>query len=457
MTENKEHSAVTKYQDNITTVKIAEAVNKGWENNRFQLLALGTGVGKTYIAIKAIANEDENAHIITVSVRAKIDEGAWEESVESFNETMGTHLTISTQTFTKMMNKKHQKALLDSIPEGKNTYLVFDEVQVLRNTTKKTPASNIEFAKRGVIKKILGLSALMRPNTPFEMCTALVLNGDYPNKTQFLNAHMVRQDKYFNPIYEGPNDLNNRELFDELTKAVTVHVDGSSIMPEEERRYVVVEESDYEYPSPAFNTEKHPFGDTEARTTRGHYVQALNYYKKGWIESEMALRVVLLEILARDPQRKFSLYKILNSHFKKENSKPVLIGYEFNAQLDAIVEVCKQAGVTYQFINGTDKDQSIPDKNKHAVIVNYKSGGTGIELKFAPTTIFYMPTDKVSDLIQFRGRNIRRFMEDEIIHYYMTTKDKRDYDMWVRALEKKEVDYNKWIKSVTNDELKRFL
>ena len=52
---------------------------------------------------------------------------------------------------------------------------------------------------------------------------------------------------------------------------------------------------------------------------------------------------------------------------------------------------------------------------------------------------------------------LRRFMEDEIIHYYMTTKDKRDYDMWVRALEKKEVDYNKWIKSVTNDELKRFL
>lgn len=458
MTNDTEKEVVVRtYEDNITTSKIAEAINEGWKNNRFQLLALGTGVGKTYIAIKAIANENPNAHIITISIPAKIEERAWEASVKSFNAVMNTNLTLSTQTFNKMTNKKHQKTLYESIPEGKDVYLVFDEVHTLRNTTKITPRENINFAKKSFIKKILGLSALMRPNTPFEMCTALILNGDYRNQTDFRNNHMMRQDKYFNPIYESEADIKNKDIFDLLTENVTVHVDGSSIMPEEERRYIYVEEEDDTYVSPAFNSERYPFNDTTLRTTLGHYAEAVKYYKKGWVESEMGLRILLLEILAQDPARKLKLAEILHHHFSEDESKPVLIGYEFNAQKDAIVEVCDYLNITYQFINGLEKDQSVPTKNRHVIIVNYKSGGTGIELEFAPTTIFYMPTDKVSDLVQFRGRNIRRFMTDNIVHYYMTTRDKRDFDMWKRALSFKEEDYKKWIQRITQKELEKYL
>lgn len=458
-----EMSQLGGYQIDEFTTETAKRLKSKLENNRFSLLSLTQGTGKTYIAIKAVSLIDPNAHVLIISMAAKIQEKSWEASIDSFNEVEGTNITYGSMTFTKMKNPKHQKTLYDTIAEhGKSSaIIIFDEIQEIRNyknTRKSIASANIDFIKRDKFTNIIGLSATPRPNDPFEMTNYLIMNGTFPNKTQVFNRYVAAYDDYHQPIYRNENDVNNKDELDKYIEDMTLYVESrDKLLPPITNRYITVKPHEGKpYPFAGFNDERHPFEDVEKRTTEDHYKQALKYYKKGWIESITSLNIMLMEIIAGCPMRKFALYQLLNEYFETPDATPVIICYEFNREKAAIEEVCEMAGITYQYINGQEKNQSEPENKRHAIILQYVAGGTGIELKFAHTMIFYMPTFKYNYFEQTKGRNVRRGMKANIKHWYMTTEKKRDFYAWQRV-HRKEKDLKSWLESISEEELRQYL
>src|SRR5690625_7874686 len=105
----REMSQLGGYQIDEFTTETAKRLKSKLENNRFSLLSLTLGTGKTYIAIKAVSLIDPNAHVLIISIAAKIQEKSWEASFDSFNEFEVTNIFYGTMNLTTLKNIKHHQ------------------------------------------------------------------------------------------------------------------------------------------------------------------------------------------------------------------------------------------------------------------------------------------------------------------------------------------------------------
>ena len=449
-----------KYQYDKFTDETAKVLYQKLQKNRAQLLPIGAGTGKTYIAIHTSAMIDKEAHLIVVCPKGKHEERDWDKSIDSYNEVTGSNLTYQTITYGKTRNPKNMKPIYDRVKISKKGILIIDEVHAIKGVTTGQAQACIDLANNSNILKILGLSATDIPNTPFDAAAYLIMNGLYRNITHFKKTHVVRtHPEYHNPIYENENDIKNLELYKQNIQKTSVYVDTSKILPKVDNYYALLDlYTDTKYIEPLFNDDKHPFNDKKKRTSVGHYNQSIRYWRDKWYESSKESTMMLRRIVAKDPIRKLTLYNILNKLLNTNDEKHIIVIYKFKCELEAIADVCSKINYDFEFrqINGNKKQLAKSKKKKSIIALQYQAGGAGIELQYAPTSIFYGPTDSYQDFEQVKGRNVRRFMNCKIEHYYISTKNRIDFEDWQRV-NNKEYMMNNIHSMSMHKELEKFL
>ena len=99
--------------------------------------------------------------------------------------------------------------------------------------------------------------------------------------------------------------------------------------------------------------------------------------------------------------------------------KQPLIFYHTNAEFDRIAFTLDKMGWDYKKINGHSDSNTMADIDKsdinQAIVIQYKSGGSGIEFPQSDMTIFYGLQYSWGETEQAMGRNMRRGMPKDLI------------------------------------------
>lgn len=400
------------------------------ENNyKYQTLTLFTGFGKTAISVAtagifAVA-EKQDVNIIVIATKRKLEEGAWEATINQYNEIAKYKLNIIAQTTPrsllnsdkndklkkkdiKEMRPSKQRKLkflskLKSEAEYKPTIVLIDEVQNFKNPVKKGGKALDKLLKSAYIG--IGLSATPMPNGVLDDGVAyLVYNGFYKNRSQFRKAHIPPNmyDEYYRPaVYTkehriDPNRFYDLDLFFDRIKATTFVPD------------VIV---DFEIPHQELHTVAY---DLEQSTINEIYAMTTNLKERRY-DSFMQYLSDIKRAISKDVNHIQKLISVV----KSEPNKQPLIFYETNAQLESIQEGLDSIGMSYKTVNGkssSDKLEDIDESNTNqAIIIQYKAGGSAIEFKNSFLTIFYGLTYSWGDIQQAMGRNIRRGMPKDSI------------------------------------------
>lgn len=438
------------YQDRPLTVQTAKRViDKYQSGKKFVLVNGGTSAGKTYIAIKVAAMMSPDTTIAVLAPKGKISDDSWQSSAESYNTVMQTHLKVLSITFDSFWRPKHQPEFISQLKEcqslGGPTLLVMDEVHEIKKSTTHRAKAAIQFAMSDLVTKSLGLSATPTPNSYVDFSTYLILNGTYKNQTEFYEAQVIEYDQFHQPIikdHHGHGRLSRTcfvdpDFLDTEMSSMTVYVDREQFVDQLPKVTTLTNfftlQDTKRYVEPEFAE----FGDVTPRTRAQHYRQALKYYKHDMYDGFQSIRKTLSHISAKDPQRMQAIeYMIQNL------SKPFVVFYVENVQRDYVLLYLKIYHPDWEIrlINGKVKDRSPVTTDKTIYLIQYRAGGTGIELKHTYGTVYYYPTYSWKDMKQSAGRNVRSGMDHDIIQIQVACRDAIDWQIW-RAISDKR-DFN---------------
>jgi len=136
--------------------------------------------------------------------------------------------------------------------------------------------------------------------------------------------------------------------------------------------------------------------------------------------------------------------------------KQPLIFYHTNAEFDRIAFTLDKMGWDYKKINGHSDSNTMADVDKsninQAIVIQYKSGGSGIEFPQSNMTIFYGLQYSWGDTEQALGRNVRRGMSKDIIvdHVFIVATNPHDAKVF-EALQKKKKFTEKFKEALAED------
>lgn len=123
-----------------------------------------------------------------------------------------------------------------------------------------------------------------------------------------------------------------------------------------------------------------------------------------------------------------------------ENNLPhkSVVFHHFVATGLAMEHALSVASIPYVTLNGSQKDKGIwssfqEDPSIKVIVVQYKSGATGIDLFAASTTIYLDPTDSSTVLSQSRGRTHRSGQRSTCNYYFLLTEGSIEVDMYERV------------------------
>ena len=243
-----------------------------------------------------------------------------------------------------------------------------------------------------------------------------IANGFYRNRTEFAREHIVysRFTKYPKiEQYLGTGRLSrlrDRILIDMDFKRKTI--------PHHEDVYCQYDIPRYKE---VIRTRWDPFKDEPIQQASG-------------------LCYVLRRIVNTDPSRQVALLEILDKHPR------AIIFYNFNHELDALVELAKAHGITTAQWNG-HIHEPVPDGDAWWYLVQYTAGCEGWNCIKTDTIIFYSQNYSYKVMAQASGR-IDRLNTPYTDLYYYHLKSRSSIDVAIsRALaQKKKFNEKSWVK-----------
>lgn len=123
--------------------------------------------------------------------------------------------------------------------------------------------------------------------------------------------------------------------------------------------------------------------------------------------------------------------------------KKVVIFYEFTHSCDVIETLLKKKKMKYVILNGNQKNKLIwrefqSDDTIDAIVVQFRSGESGIDLYAASHTIYYEPPQSTTTLGQSRDRTHRIGVSEACNYYFLITKgtyEEKSYDRLAKGME----------------------
>lgn len=167
-----------------------------------------------------------------------------------------------------------------------------------------------------------------------------------------------------------------------------------------------------------------------------------NVEKDEPIETASELCYALRKIANTDPDKIDNLKKLISEHPKS------IIFYNFDYELDMIVELLESIGYSYAQWNG-HKHQPIPKEDSWAYLVQYNAGAEGWNCIETDTIIFFSDNYSYKMMIQAAGR-INRMNTKFIDLYFYHMKSTSPIDIAIsRALaEKKNFNEGRFVSKI---------
>jgi hypothetical protein len=352
--------------------------------------------GKTLMAIK---HAQMDLPILVVAPPAKVNSGDWQEIAEMFER--------------KLLAVSFGKVARLATPDTPYI-LVVDEIHYAKSATSQRAKAIIRLASSFNCKQIIGLSATAIPNGYMDLQTYGIIWRWWKNKTAFIKQHVLvdRSRGYPRIIgYRGEDRLK------QLWQSVAFGLDKAHLkLPDLINITSVIKLSNRE--RDVYNMMK-----SERETEDGEM-----------LDTPAKLHATLRQFLA--PSRVEALQAILD-----DTDEHVLVFYNYNVERDQILavaaknkrEVYEQSGHASHLPKGVPSKPSI-------TLLQYQSGSAGLNLQYAPISIFFSPSYSYMDTEQAKGRNYRGGQEKIVRHYWFKCDRTIDTSVY-RCLENKQ-DFN---------------
>lgn len=309
---------------------------------------------------------------------------------------------------------------------GTDGVIVNDEIHNYKNPTSKRSKQ----LQKSTFSRRIGLSA-----TPFtndilmDSISYLIYAGFYRNKTDFM-----RQSELDDPRYKGrfgeflvydDNGGISPEIFpyqktmqQELSDVIyRPDIDISDInMPERISKIIQVK------------------GDDLLLPDLGSLARA--YLNKRAFESVGDYRMAVIERIAKDQTRVDEMLKIVQD----KNTRQPLIFYWHNNVLAVLEQALKDHGIHYQIQNSAHPYAELDLELKDPILIQYQSGGAGIEFKNSNTSIYYQLQASATIDDQSKGRNVRRGMSSKVHQHYLMGPSVYEHGIYELCQQRLKVD-----------------
>lgn len=366
-----------------------EAVNKLKNGN---ILKGGTGTGKSftslyYYYVKVCGGEFDpdlkpmtkprDLYIITTP--KKRDEAEWDMDMTPFQlSTMDEH------------NKSGVNIVVDSWNNIKKyvnvigAFFIFDEQRVVGSG-----AWVKAFLK--ITKKNKWILLTATPGDSWiEYCPVFVANGFYKNKSEFKECHIE-----MNPFTRYPSikKYHNVGKLIKLRNQITVTMNAPRLT--EQRHIDISCRYDKSLEDIVLKKRWHPFEDRPIRDA-----------------TEMA--VVMRYIAFNDESRIAEVFKLHQKHPR------MIIFYDYNFELNALIKMCEEFGFEYAQWNG-HVHEPVPTTNQWLYLVQYTAGSEAWNCITCSTMIFFNNNYSYKKMQQAAGRIDRLNTPFSTLYYYHLT------------------------------------
>ena len=405
------------------TTRLAEELYHRVRDGRgqFTLLDMPTGYGKTAVVVKTLGliQQERGEHLpfVVAAPVGVVDGKGWHFTIAQWNRVHPDNplLPMFIDTVDRLANIIHHASTFREFVKqaGKDGIVVMDEAHMYKNPTSKRSK---QMQKIPHLTKI-GLSATpLTNNHVVDGVSYLVLNRDFANKTRFYNETGLkdRLDQYNQPdIYDRDGRVNPhiwpyyttfvRQLADVIYTPDVSRMDAD--MPN------VVNHLHQVKPGPTLNHDLLSLGKA---------------YRKRAFDTVTDYRQEIINRIYSDETRLDTLVDILNG----DNVVQPLVFYWHVNTRDAIVERLDKEGISYQEMSGEFSIRDIDQSRVDPILIQYQSGGAGVEFKNSNTTVMYENQYSYTQLTQAKGRNVRRGMEGTVNLHFLVCEEHFDRNVF---------------------------
>lgn len=406
------------YFEDTLTKGVAFGALQHVQHNRFTLLKLPVGYGKTIISMQVARALAKNGRIqiMIIAPKAKRLDNSFREAVDSCESHYGISMNIvpingqEVGTFAglNVMKTKKPEMYAEFLKklEQEDTLLILDETHMQLRDATKTANGNFRKIFRHLEDnsdkelKILGLTATPFDTSILDTVGYLVLNGDYHSRNDFYKKEIVG---FKNAFKRGLNmsDINHM-IVDE-----TFRIHGEMFV---DKRRVVNKLKQIIYAPDApktFHIPENEFADVNV-TLSPEGLERLAQVEK--MDRQRAYSdnttkcVDYVKTLTTDENVIDTVIRLCR---KKDVSQP-LVFYNFDVTLEGLKKKFAEQGMKWFEVNGHSSSYFSENDGKSPVFVQYQSGATAFESKSSNTSIYLdLPASDIN-YQQSLGRNTRR-------------------------------------------------
>lgn len=418
------------YEPRESTETAADKIINVLGYSKVALVNVGTGGGKTFMSIRAVAKRLPKVHLLVLTTKKQVDANHWNDSIDSYNEVMKSDITYTITNYERARSKGHYPKLVQKLQSinDRPVVMILDECQRIKGyTSTSTSKMVIAISRMNNVLCTIGLSATLASNSILDACNYLILAGYYTSKTQFLRIHAKYQDDHFQPIvkdYDGnisPAMINQYEELVNKINNITITIDTEDKVPPRKAWQEI-----FTYP----------------KKVQKEYRKIIKDYKEGVYDSVNAALMAEREFVATHSEDKNEYVKKLINDPNRPNT-PVLIFYQYTIERETLLSYIEHNLPDYEIIiiaGSMKKKVSMnkPKNPKTIFLIQYRAGGEGLNAPWSRLTIFYTPTNSYQDFKQAQGRN-RRAGSTEMVYQVRLVVDKTvNAHMWFEIIDNKQ-------------------
>lgn len=364
------------------------------------ILCGGVGSGKSFTALSYFLQKEytpanpKDLYIITTAM--KRDRLEWDaECAKVGLSKIREYSTINCQVFIDSWNNIHK------YEEVSNAFFIFDEQKVMGNGAWVKSFYMIAKRNRWI------LATATPGDTWMAYIPVFVANGYYKNRTAFIKEHVV-----YDPYAKFPKikKIFNTQKLEALRDAVTVDMLC--------KKYTVAHRR---LVSTEFNKD---------------LVDQIYYNRWNPIDGEPIRDIAQACLLMRkvvytDSSRLLALNDIFKEHPR------LIVFYNFNAELDLLIDFCEKHKITYAQWNG-HVHLPVPETDCWIYLVQYNAGAEAWECIATNVIVFYSQNYSYQIMSQAAGRIDRLNTPYHDLYYYILTSKSLIDQMVTKALKKKK-------------------
>lgn len=364
-----------------------------------KVLYAGVGTGKSLTALSYYIQKEKTKYLIIITTPKKRNDGEWLSEARKLNMNLENIVIDSWNNIEKYLNIENQ-------------FFIFDEQRAVG--AGKWANSFVKIAKKN---RWIMLTATPGDNW-MDYIPLFLANGLYKNRSDFYNKHVI-----FNQFVKFPQVRSyiNVDILQRHKANLLVEMINEEIIRPKKCHSEVICSYDRDLYSLVSNEHWDPYNETP-------------------IENAAQFYACQRRVCNDNPDKINMLRYLFEKHPR------IIIFYNFDHELEVLVQMCKNEGIRYAQYNGHRHDE-IPDTDSWAYLVQYTSGAEGWNCVKTDTIVFFSKNWSYKAMTQAAGRIDRlNTPYKELFYIYMKTGSPIDQKIDKDLANKKDFNMNRWYK-----------